>query len=291
MSGRALFIVTLLTATGTLARAETMDLVNPAYGPVALAPSATLNLADARVDDPATTDPATTATAPAAAEPPKDFFSGWKGNVELGANGSAGNSENLSIRGGIGGKRVTEHMETTAKLDYGYANNDGKKTKSRGQFEARNDWFLKDSKWSIFALGRIEYDELQDWDWRLSAFVGPGYTFIKNEKYLLRGRVGAGVTKEIGGSRNELIPEGLVGADFDWQITKNTKFFSTAEVYPSLQDFSEYRALARAGIEVLLDESAKLTLKLGVEDRYQSEPGPSKKKNDVDYFAVISWNF
>lgn len=215
----------------------------------------------------------------------------WRGSVELGANGSAGNSENFAFRGGLGARRATDRLDTAAKLEYAYATSDGERTKNRGQAEARNDWKLKDSRRTIFALARAEYDEFQDWDWRLSAFVGPGYRFVQDDARLLRGRIGAGLTREIGGARHDLIPEGLAGLDFEWRLTGHSKWFSTAEVYPSFKDASQYRALLRAGLEVLLDEDARLTLKIGAEDRYQSVPGEGKKRNDLDYFALISWNF
>jgi glutamate N-acetyltransferase/amino-acid N-acetyltransferase len=39
-----------------------------------------------------------------------------------------------------------------------------------------------------FATGKAEYDEFQDWDWRLSAFAGPGYYFVKHDRTKLLGR-------------------------------------------------------------------------------------------------------
>lgn len=69
------------------------------------------------------------------------------------------------------------------------------------------------------------------------------------------------------------------------------KVFITLHYYSSLHSLSDYRAEAEAGYAVIVDPAHTLSLKLGVEDRYNSNPGDTKKKNDVPYFATIVYNF
>ena len=248
----------------------------------------TLSLDPAAVSDqPPAAD---AAAAPAKPADPDSLFKGWKGNVEGGLNGSDGNSQNLSFRVGVGASRETSAMKTTAALNYTYAASDGEKTKSRGVLDLRNDWNVGE-RWVVFATGKIEYDEFQDWDWRLSAFAGPGYYFVKNDRTSLLGRVGLGLTKEVGGSRNEIIPEGLVGLDVEHKLTERQKLFASVEWLPDLSELWEYRLNAKAGWEILVDPEVNMTLKLGVEDRYNHNPGPDRKKNDIEYYALLAWNF
>jgi hypothetical protein len=228
--------------------------------------------------------------APAKPADPDSFFKGWKGSIEGGLNGSNGNSDNLSFRLGLGASRETSAMKTTAALTYTYATSDGEKTKSRGVFDLRNDWNLGE-RTIFFATGKLEYDEFQDWDWRLSAFTGPGYYFVKSDRTKLLGRVGVGVTKEVGGSTNELIPEGLIGADLEHKITERQKCFVTVEYIPSISEAWDYRVNAKAGWEVLVDPEVNMTLKIGIDDRYDHNPGPGFKKNDIEYFILLAWNF
>jgi hypothetical protein len=63
------------------------------------------------------------AAAPAKAAPtdPDSFLKGWKGSIEGGINGSTGNSENFNVRAGLGAKRTTSAMETSAALTYTWA--------------------------------------------------------------------------------------------------------------------------------------------------------------------------
>ncbi|MDX2147360.1 MAG: DUF481 domain-containing protein [Planctomycetota bacterium] len=238
------------------------------------------------------------AGAPAGGEAPapeivaeKGFFEGWKGNIEGGLNGSDGNSENLSFRFGVGANRKVETMETVANFTYAYATDDGEKSKNRAEFFGKNDWLFKDSPWGFFAQAKLEYDDFQDWDWRLSLYAGPTYTVIKNERTTFRLKAGAGATKEFGSTRNEWIPEGIVGFDLTHKLTDRQSVYVSAEYLPSLSDFPDYRINAKAGWEILVDPEVNMTLKLGIEDRYNSNPGPGFRKNDVDYFIILAWTF
>ncbi len=224
--------------------------------------------------------------------PKFSFWNGWKRTVDLGVIGSDGNSETFGARAAVGAARKTDYMETTIGLSYVYNSDNGEKTKSRGELTGRNDWlFGKESRWGFFAEGKIEYDEFQDWDWRLSGFVGPSYAFIKNDKTLLRGRVGAGGSYELGGDDNGFEPELLFGLDYEHAFNDRNKVFASVEYLPSLSDFPDYRLNSKAGWEILVDEASGANLKLGVVDRYDSDPGGSSKKNDVEYFITLGWTF
>lgn len=232
-----------------------------------------------------------TPAAPPPPPPPETFFEGWKGKVEIGLNGSDGNSETISFRGAVGGKRATETMETTLDLSYIYNTADGEKTKSRAELIGKNDWLFKDSPWGFFVLGKIEFDEFQDWNWRTSLYAGPSYTFIKSERTTLRGRAGLGLTKEYGGSRNEIIPEGLLGLDWNHKLDDRQSVYATLEWLPSLSDWPDYRVNATAGYQIVVDPTSNMLLKLGVVDRYNSNPGEDIKKNDIEYFILLGWEF
>ena len=219
------------------------------------------------------------------------LFTGWKGTIEAGGSGTDGNTENFNLRAGVGFTRTAELLRTRLDASYLYSTEAGLKSQSRGVANALNDWFFRESPWGLFAKGRAEYDEFQDWDWRLSAFAGPSYLFWESDASSLRGRLGAGASKELGSSRNEVIPEGLAGLDFRYQFTPRQSMFADAEYLPSLSDFPEYRFNLRAGYEFLVDPVSKLRMRLGVENRYNSSPGTGFKSNDIEYFALLGLEF
>lgn len=220
------------------------------------------------------------------------FFRGWEGSAEVGMNGSTGNTERFNLRAGLNAERDTDRTFTTSSLTYTYAKEDGNDTENRLRFQLRNDWKLPDSpRWFLFAQGSAEYDDFQDWDVRLDGFFGLGYRFIDTERTRLNGRLGTGLSYDIGGSDNRIRPEGLLGVDFRHQITERQLFRADSEYLPEYSNFAHYRIRSRASYEILVDPEVNLTLKLGVENRYDSNPGSGFKRNDFDYFAVLAWSF
>lgn len=223
---------------------------------------------------------------------PTSFLEGWKGTVEFGLNGSSGNTERVNLRAGLGAARKTDKTDTTLNFTYSWARDDGDNTENRARLDARNDWLLgDDTPWRLFAKGSFEFDDFQEWDSRASLFGGVGYEFIDTSETFLLGRVGAGITREFGGEDNDIMPEGLLGLDFRHALTERQQINATAEFLPDLEDIGAYRAIGRASYDILIDPEANLKLKLGVEDRYDSDPGDGFKRNDFDYFALIAWEF
>lgn len=234
--------------------------------------------------------PEVTPLAPAAEAPKAGRASGWTGGVDLGLNGASGNSDSLNGRLAITGKRANERHDTSVSLEGAHAAAAGAESVTRGAAAARNDWKFTESRWGLFAQGRLEYDDSQDWTWRLSGFAGPSFQAVRNERTGLKFRVGAGGSREFGGRRRDVQPEMLVGMDVEHRLSARSRLYSTLEAIPDLSDWPDGRLEARAGYEVLLDPESRMNLKLGVVDRYATDPG-SAERNDVEYFITLGWSF
>jgi len=216
----------------------------------------------------------------------------WRGGVEGGVSGTQGNSQSSSLRFGLSAKRQTEKLETTVNASIVYSTDHGEKTASRGEVTAQNDWLLVDSPWGFFVRGRGEYDEFQDWDWRLSAYAGPSYAFIRDERTTLRGRFGAGAAYEFGGEQQEkLKPEGILGLDLAHRLTQRQDVYVVADYLPSLDQFPEFRLDLRGGWRILIDPESRMNLHIGAADRYDSSPGPNIDRSDIEYFMTVGWQF
>lgn len=228
--------------------------------------------------------------APPASEP--SWTEGWKGGIELGLNGSEGNTERFNFRAGANAGRKTERFDTKFGFVYSYGREDSADTENKFLAEGRNDWLFKNSPWRVFAKSTFEYDDFQDWDVRVTAHGGVGYAFIEDDKTLLLGRVGLGFAREFGGEDNAIKFEGLLGADFSRQLTERQKISASVDYYPEIApELGPYRIEAKAAYEILVDPETKMTLKLGVLDRYDSNPGEGFERNDFEYFALLAWSF
>lgn len=271
-----------------------VHILHPIFGEIALARAMVANVAldqqpNATIPTPQPEPEAPETVVP---PPPTSLLEGWKGTVEFGLNGSSGNTERVNLRAGLGATRKTNKIETSLNFTYVWAKDEGDNTENRARVDLRNDWLLgDDSPWRAFLKGSFEFDEFQDWDTRLSVFGGLGYEFIDTSETFLLGRIGAGVTREFGGDDNDVMPEGLLGLDFRHALTERQQINATAEFLPDLDDVGQFRAIGRASYDILIDPEANLKLKIGVEDRYDSDPGDGYRRNDFDYFALIAWEF
>lgn len=212
----------------------------------------------------------------------------WTASLEVGINGTEGNSQTLSFQSGGEFARKTDISNLSMDVTYARTQANSVETQNYGLFNARHDYTLGESRWSWFTALNLQYDEFQAFDLRLALNSGLGYSFIKNDITTFTGRFGAGTSREFGGPDERWVPEAVFGADYEHQLTKRQKFKATVDYFPEWSDFSNYRVTTTAGWEVLLDEETNLSLKLGVTDRYDSTPNGAKP-NDFNYSLLLLW--
>jgi len=212
----------------------------------------------------------------------------WAASVELGVNGSAGNSQTVNTRVGVHAKRKSE--QHLFDLDFSYINNksDSIETANQGLLNTRYDWLLPDSPWSLFVNDSLEFDRFRAFDIRWAANLGIGYALIRNDITTLAGRFGSGVSQEVGGPESRYVPEATFGMLFEHQINELQKVTAKVDYFPDWQDFGGYRINSDVGWEILLSKAMNLSLKLGALDRYDSTPNGAKP-NDLNYSLLLLW--
>jgi len=156
------------------------------------------------------------------------FFEDWKGQGELGGFRSTGNTRNLGITGGV--KLVKDavkwRLNFRARADY--ERNRGRTT--RDQISVTIEPNYKFSK-KLYAYGltQFERDLLQGFSARYTVSGGLGYELVKTKDVRLAVKAGPAIriTHFVGGDSKSSLA-GLVGVDFDWQISDNRKFTQDA---------------------------------------------------------------
>jgi putative salt-induced outer membrane protein YdiY len=218
----------------------------------------------------------------------------WEGSVELGLNGSQGNSETLNLRAGAQGRRKGPLTQLSVDINYkrdskrddtGWA-----KTANRLYFDWRGEWLRDESPWSLFVHGTVELDEFQAFDTRVTLDAGVGYQFLKTETMSLLGRFGAGFSREIGGPDDRYVPEALFGLDFEHRLTKRQSLTASVEYFPDWTGFNDFRLTSKVHWKIDIDDESNLSLKVGIIDRYDSTPHDAEA-NDLDYSVVLLWSF
>jgi hypothetical protein len=106
----------------------------------------------------------------------------------------------------------------------------------------------------------------------------------------LKIRGGGGTSREIGGSEQKFVHEGVLGIDASHTLTKRQKLSINVDWFFDWTNFAEYRLNSKASWELILDSESHLSLKLGVIERYDSTPNGAKP-SDLDYSALLLWKY
>lgn len=227
-----------------------------------------------------------------------DFWSGWQRSIEAGLTGSSGNNDTINLRAIVQTQRETDRLRTMLRGRYLYGKDGGTISQDEARLRGENDWKFPGERYFVFSQVQYDYDRFQDWDTRFQGFAGGGYEFLKERSLLengqdrasLRGRLGFGVNREFGGDDTKWHPEALIGLDFTWAIDDRNTFSAGTEIFPSLDDLGEFRALNYAHYEVKLSNARDIRLRLGAEHEYDSEPGTAEE-NNINYYVTILMTF
>ncbi len=218
-------------------------------------------------------------------------ISAWKSRFDLGFSAASGNTDSQEIHVGVTSLRETDLNRTALDAAYFYGASNGDRTTNKLTAGILHDWLLPDTKWFYFATGRYDFDEFQSWEHRLSGGGGLGYHLIDEENFDLMLRAGLGVAKEIGSKRNQLIPEGLFGADVDWKITDRQSLVASTTYYPDLDDTGEFRAISTALWEYDFAATSNMSFVFGLLDEYQSKVDAGTKHNDLRIYGGLGFDF
>jgi putative salt-induced outer membrane protein YdiY len=254
-------------------------------------------------------EPASVLPEPADAPPPSDkplapigveeigwdfwsptFWDPWEGNVELGLNGTDGNTETFNIRLGALAKRKTEFRTEQIQITSIQKRANGVTTANTALIDSRIDWPMPSSKFNTFLHSLVEYDQFKAFDYRISGDTGVGYEFIQTDITTLIGRMGLSASHEIGGPNNKTNPELLLGSEYKHKFNETHQISAQMSYYPNLVDFTDFRLNSQASWQIVLSQVHNLSLKLSVIDRYDSTP-EGARPNDLDYSTLLLWTF
>ncbi len=220
------------------------------------------------------------------AAPPPDP---WSGRVEIGFNGTEGNSQVANTRVGARVQRKTDITEFTAKVSYALTNTRGLRTENQMISESRFEHFYF-SPFSYYIHGTYEYDEFTAFDYRITGDVGLAWNVLDKNGTNLKLRGGAGTSREFGIPDAEYIPEASFGLSFSHQLTKRQRLAIDSDFFPDVRDWNDFRLRSNASWEIKVDPEGNLSLKFSLIDRYDSTPH-GKKHNDLTYAAQLVWDF
>lgn len=217
------------------------------------------------------------------------LLEGWERRLEIGLDGSAGNSQNETLRSTINLKYEDDETRLHFETLYYISRDENETSEKKAYANFLKDWLIKDSKWFFFSNSGIDWDQFKDWDYRIRQYAGPGYQFINTEKWDIRGRMGLGVKHVIGDDiSDETTMELPFGFEASRNINGNHKIECSNILFPSLTDKGEYRNVSNLNWYIKFNYYSSFGLKIGLYNEYDSS---LSSKNDADYYVSIIWDF
>jgi len=213
----------------------------------------------------------------------------WQRSFTLGLDGKKGNSNALDFHTEFDAEYEDNAKRWDFGIHYNYSEEDSEITHDDLNVFVTRDWLQNDSQWLYFFASKFDWDRLESWDYRLTAITGVGYEFIEEETFSLTGRAGLAGKKNFGSDDDDFKPELMLGLDTDWAINERQSLTFKTEFFTAFEQTSKFRSLSRLDWKIKLDSILDLSLKLGLENEYESVVGSSTKHNDFKYRAAIVW--
>jgi len=174
----------------------------------------------------------------------------WDGGLDVGLNGASGNSQDLNLVVGVEAERKWGLKTLSFDLDYFLQQEDAELTKHRLYSMTTCERDIVGSAWSLFGDAWYEYDQFKDFDSRVGLHLGAAVMLKETKNSTLKGRLGAGTSKEFGSLDDEWKPEGLAGLKGEHKMNDRQKLTAKVDYYPDIGDASSFRLNAKANCEV-----------------------------------------
>jgi putative salt-induced outer membrane protein YdiY len=221
---------------------------------------------------------------------PKEPKYGWEGSFNFGLTVTTGNSNtttgNTSIETKLTLPKSITQLGASATLGKTGSEETADKSNAYAQFN-----YLLTERLTPYIKGSWERDRIADLVWRFTVGPGLGYFFIKKPDSSLLGEMGVSYIRE---NFERVSPTDYyalrIAEQGEWKITKTARVWEKAEYLPDISEFDKRFILnGEAGIEASI--STRTTLRLLVQDTYNSRPAPGRNRNDTLYIAGLGYKF
>lgn len=219
------------------------------------------------------------------------FLRGWERHVELGVNGSEGNTNEFDGLARLLARSEDDRRRWNVDLAYFYSTRDDEATEHKGYLDLQRDWLHPGSRWFQFGETRWDYDQFEDWSHRVAAAGGTGYELVRRRDFGLRGRLGLGLQRSFGGEDDRITPELLVGIEEEWRIAPRVKLTASNVILLDLREPGELRNFTDAALYLDVAETDGLGVKLGIHNEYESDVPDGVDENDLRYYGALTVDF
>jgi hypothetical protein len=153
--------------------------------------------------------------------------------------------------------------------------------------DLRREWLDPESRWFAALGGRYQFDLYKDWKHRITILGAPGFHLVETERHGLDLLLGPAFTREFGGSKANKAEAALV-LSYDWKISERQSVDFSNQYFlqfsPKVGDWRNFTTLAWS---LRLTERPALSLNLGLQNEFESNPDPGDPNNDLKYHLTL----
>ncbi|SFF95432.1 putative salt-induced outer membrane protein [Novosphingobium sp. CF614] len=207
----------------------------------------------------------------------------WKGQIELGAFRSTGNTSNFGFTGALKLDRKGIDWQHTVQVSADYQQDSGTITREQYGASYQPRYTLNED---LFTYSRLQYerDRIQGFRDRYSLSGGLGYRLLKRNNLTLSVEVGPAVRRtHFITEPSETAWSMLTSFDFDWKINPAVKLTQDATGYVESENSS---FTSQTGIEAGMARGVKARLSYSIEHE-TAPPEGALKTDTISRFSLV----
>ena len=214
------------------------------------------------------------------------FWQNWKGEGQIGASQSSGNTKSAGLSAGIALARKGIDWTHRLRAQADYQRTNGRTSVERYVLELEPQYRINDRTFA-FGLGRWEKDRILGYDTRWNMSGGLGYKVLDDKKMTLSLKGGPAFRQtDFVSGKEDTEMTALAGLDFGWQLSPTLRLTQVA---------STIIGEANSSTSSLTALNAKLTGALSARIAYSAQidtsPPPGIEKVDTQTRFTLVYGF
>jgi putative salt-induced outer membrane protein len=218
----------------------------------------------------------------------------WHGDIALGLSLTKGNANTLLFSGSAAADRewLNNELHFGVNGQYGLNNFDRtNETKTASNIQGFGEYRRLITE-RFYASLRADglHDDIAEVHYRL--IVGPaiGYYFIRTDDTRVSGEVGPSFIEErLGEGKDHGYLALRLSERAEHSFNKSAKIWEQVDWLPHVNNLNNYLVNAEAGAEAAFN--SRLSLRIVGTDRYNTNPAPGLKKNDITLISSLVWKY
>ena len=212
----------------------------------------------------------------------------WETSAGLGLTLTKGNSDTLMVTADALTAKKFTHDELSFGVSLSYGEQSDVKNNEAAKAFAQWNHLFTDRFYSYVRADAL-HDAIADIEYRITLSPGVGYYIIKEDRMQLSVEGGPGAVIEKQGDEEKIYFVGRVAEKFQYKFNDKAKVWQMVEFLPQLDDFDNYIINAEVGVEASI--TARTALRAVLQDTYDNEPAPGRKKNDLKLVTSVVVKF